>query len=343
MRSVSTSRHVLAAATTGFTEFVSQNGGIPERVFAGVGLSEDHFIDVNRPLDLASYVKMMELAALDTCNENFGLMYGQQFKPEMLGLIGGIAIASPTLESALVNLARFFPYHQQATHTAFRRYGELMSLEYRILDGAIIERRHDAELTLGMFLNVFRHCLGAEWAPEEIHFEHPKPGECQQHRQAFSARVQFGQRTNAIIFRRDRLNQRMPHGNLHRANLLCDQLVQIGGGIGVISLLDRVKGEIRCRLPEGIPLVETVADAIGLQRWTLQRQLAHHGLNFSDVIDVVRRDLAERHIRQRHVRILEISASLGYSELSAFSRAFRRWFGVSPQNFRGRLFSPVTT
>jgi AraC-like DNA-binding protein len=71
--------------------------------------------------------------------------------------------------------------------------------------------------------------------------------------------------------------------------------------------------------------------------------LAHHGLNFSDVIDVVRRDLAERHIRQRHVRILEISASLGYSELSAFSRAFRRWFGVSPQNFRGRLFSPVTT
>jgi len=332
---------VLAAATTGFTEFVSRNGGVPDRVFSGVGLSEDHFSDVNRPLDLASYVQMMELAALDTCNETFGLMYGQQFKPEMLGLIGAIAIASTTLEAALVNLARFFPYHQQATHTAFRRHGELMRLEYRILDGGIIERRQDAELTLGMFLNVLRHCLGAQWSPEEIHFEHPKPGECRQHRQAFSAQVHFGQRTNAIIFRRERLTQRMPQGNLHRASLLCDQLVRIGGGTGVVSLLDRVKGEIRCRLPEGIPLVEAVADAIGLQRWTLQRQLARYGLNFSNVIDLVRRELAERHIRQRYVPILEISNTLGYSELSAFSRAFRRWFGVSPQSFRARLFAPV--
>jgi AraC-like DNA-binding protein len=332
-------RNVLAAATTGFREFMLRNGGATENVLSRAGLEEDQLSDINRPLDLGSYVHMMELAAEDTGNDNFGLWFGQQFKPEMLGLIGAIAIASPTLGAALGNLARLFPYHQQATHTAFTRQGELMSLEYRIIDGGIVERRHDAELTLGMLVNVLRHCLGTNWAPEEIHFEHPKPGEWRQHSQAFSAPVYFGQHTNALIFRDDRLHQRMPQGDLHKANSLCDELVKISGGIGILSLLDHVKGEIRSRLPDGIPYVETIADAVGMQRWTLQRRLADYGLSFSGAIDLVRRELAARHIRQRYVSILEMSDILGYSELSAFSRAFRRWFGVSPQKYRGKLFA----
>jgi AraC-like DNA-binding protein len=332
-------RNVLAAAATGFREFLSHNGGAAERVFSRVGLAEDQLSDINHPLDLGCYVRMMEVAAADTGNDNFGLWFGQQFKPEMLGLIGGIAIASPTLGAALGNLAKLFPYHQQATHTAFTRQRESVSLEYRIIDGSIVERRHDAELTLGMFTNVLRHCLGPRWAPQEVHFEHPRPADWGQHSQAFSAPVQFGQPTNALIFRSDRLHQRMPQGDLHRADLLCDQLVKVSGGTGTVSLLDHVKAEIRSHLPGGIPYIEPVADAVGLQRWTLQRRLAEYGLSFSGTIDLVRRELADRHIRQPYVTLLDLSDILGYSELSAFSRAFRRWFGVSPQKFRARLFA----
>lgn len=333
-------RHnVLAAATTGFREFMSRNGGAAEKVLAQAGLAEDQLSDINLPVDLDSYVRMMELAAAETGNDNFGLWYGQQFKPEMLGLIGAIAIASPTLGLALDNLARLFPFHQQATRTTLTRRGDLIGLEYRIVDGGIVERRQDAELTLGMLVNVVRHCLGTNWAPEEILFEHPKPSGWRQHSEAFSAPVQFGRRTNALIFRKDRVHQRMPQGDLRRANLLCDQLVKVGGSVGVVSLLDHVKGEIRGRLPDGVLYIDTVADAVGLQRWTLQRRLAEYGLSFSEVIDLVRRELAESHIRQPNVTILEMSNILGYSELSAFSRAFRRWFGASPQKIRSKLFA----
>jgi AraC-like DNA-binding protein len=262
------------------------------------------------------------------------LWFGQQFKPELLGLIGAVAISSPTLGAGLVNLARFFPYHQQATHTSFSCHGELARLEYRIMDGGIVDRRQDAELTLGMFVNVLRHCLGAAWTPEAIHFEHPMPGEWREHRQAFGAPVQFGQRTNALIFRSDRLLQPMPQGSLHRANAHCQELKKISGNTGVLSLLDHVKGEIRCCLPEGVPSIEFVAHAVDMPRWTLQRRLGNYGLSFSDAVDLVRRELADTHIRQRFVALSDISDSLGYSELSAFSRAFRRWFGMSPQQFR---------
>ena len=330
-------RSVLAAATTGFTDFLTRNGGTADRVLARAGMAEDQLSDINRPVDLASYVRMMELAANNTGNDNFGLWFGQQFRPEMLGLIGGIAIASATLGAALVNVARYFPYHQQATHTAFTQRGELFSLEYRIIDGGIVERRHDAELTLGMFANIFRHCLGPQWAPEQVHFEHPKPAAWRDHTQAFSAPVHFGQRTNALIFRGGHLHQRMPSGDLNKAGLLSDQLIRISGGTGTLSLLDHVKGEIRSRLPGGVPDIGTIADSVGFQRWTLQRRLADYGLNFSAVIDQVRRELAERHLRQRYVSVMEISDLLGYSELSAFSRAFRRWFGIPPQQYRSRL------
>lgn len=330
-------RSVLAAATTGFTDFLARNGGGAERVLARAGMAEDQLTDINCPVDLASYVRMMELAASDTGNDNFGLWFGQQFKPEMLGLIGAIAIASPTLGAALANVARYFPYHQQATHTAFVRHNAFFSLEYRIIDGSILERRHDAELTLGMLANVFRHCLGTQWAPEQVHFEHPKPAKWRDHAHAFGARVHFGQPTNRLIFRGVSLHERMPTGDLHRAGLLGDQLIRISGGTGTLSLLDHVKGEIRSRLPGGVPDIESIADAVGLQRWTLQRRLADYGLTFSGVVDQVRRELAERHMRQRYVPAMEISDLLGYSELSAFSRAFRRWFGVSPQQYRSRL------
>ena len=198
-------------------------------------------------------------------------------------------------------------------------------------------RRQDAELTLGMVVNVFRHCLGPSWAPEEVHCEHPKPEGWREHESAFAAPVYFGQRTNAVIFRNDGLTRRMPHANLRKLNLLCDEIVQVGGGTGVVSLLDQVKGEIRSRLPDGLPYVETIADALGIPRWTLQRRLADYGVSFSDAVDLVRRELAERHIRQAYVSIVEIADILGYSELSAFSRAFRRWFGLSPQKYREAL------
>lgn len=328
-------RNILAAAANGVRGFIAHQGGDADLVFTRVGVDENRLTDPKLALDLGAYVGMMEEAAAQTGNDNFGLWYGQQFKPAMLGLIGEVALASPTLGAAVANLAELFPYHQQATETRFARDGDLLRLEYRILDGAILSRRQDAELTMGMFANVFRACLGPDWTPEEVHCEHPRPEGWREHERAFDAPVHFGQRTNAIVFRDRHLDRAMPGGDLARLTRLRDELIRVAGGTGAPSFLDRVRGEVRSRLPDGNPAVEDVAEAIGLARWTLQRRLADAGLSYSDVVDGVRRDLACLHLRQPHVAVAEIGFMLGYSEVSAFSRAFRRWTGMSPQAYRG--------
>ncbi|HYH22538.1 MAG TPA: AraC family transcriptional regulator [Azospirillum sp.] len=329
--------NILAAAASGITGFIERQGGRAHRVLRRAGIDERALDRPTLALDLRAYVAMMEVAARDTGNDNFGLLYGRQFQPEMLGLIGAIALASPTLGAALDNLARLFPFHQQATETRFRRDGTLLRLEYRILDGQVVERRQDAELTMGMFANVVRACLGPGWTPEEVHFEHPRPEAWRQHEAVFDAPAHFGQRTNALVLRDRDLDRRMPAGDLARLTALTGTLVGIACGTGNPGLLDRLKAEIRACLPEGYPHIEDVAEALGIARWTLQRRLGEEGLAFSDVVEQVRRDLATVYMRQPHVPITDIGFLLGYSEVSAFSRAFRRWYGVSPKAMRDRI------
>lgn len=328
-------RNILAAAAAGIADFISANGGDAETVCHEAGVDPACLDDPLAAMDLGAFVALYEQAAASTGCDNFGLIFGQKFRPESLGLIGGIALAAPTLGAAVASLAELFPFHQQATETRFATEGGLLTLEYRILDGSIVERRQDAELTMGMFANVFRTALGDAWAPEQVFFEHPCPADGHVHRDLFRAEICFGQRTNALVFRDRDLDRRMPQGDIARLDRVRRELIALAGGTGAPTLLDRVKGEVRSRLADGTVHVDAIADALGLARWTLQRRLSEYGLSFSQVLDAVRRDLALLYLRQPHIPLADIAFHLGYSEQSAFTRAHVRWFGVPPRAQRG--------
>lgn len=288
-------------------------------------------------LDLPRYCELIEAAADKTGNDAFGLQFGRNLAPEGLGLLGAIALSSSTLGDALDNLARFFPCYRQNTHAFFRRSGDLCRLEYRILDGRVLRRRQDAELTMSSSLNLIRRCLGGAWTPDEVHFEHPRPETIRVHQSVFDAPIHFSMKTNALVFRDPGLSRPMPGRNPTRLQGLSDALFKVGGGPGSLSLTDQVLGEIRSRLSAGYPHIEDVADALRTTRWTLQRRLAEHGQVFSDLVETTRRRLAELHLGTVYMPIRDIAEVLGYSELSAFTRACTRWFGEPPSRVRERL------
>jgi len=333
---------VLSSAANGISEFIAANGADPTAVLGRVGIAEMAVMRDRDTLDLHRYCAMIEVAARETNNDNFGLHYGQGFTPQRLGLIGQIALASPTLGASLENLVRYFPYHQQNTEAAFRRSEGFWRLEYRILDGQILRRRQDAELTLGMYLNVVRHCLGCRWAPDEVHFEHPRPEGWQDHEAAFDAPVYFNMKTNALVFRDRDLDERMPGWSAGRMREYCAALTELMRGTGTLSLTDRVVGEIRSHLPSGYPHIEDIADALAMTRWTLQRRLADQGRVFSDLVEETRGRLATLYLGVPHLPIREIAEILGYSELSAFSRACVRWFDAPPSAMRARLLAGLS-
>ena len=328
------SGQVKAAAACGLVPFILAAGGDADRILGVAGLNERIFDDPDADIPLISYVAMMEQAAAQTGDEMFGLKFGLQFPPAAHGLIGELALAAPSIGASLKAFMDFFPLHQNDTQTAFQQDGARLRLEYRILDAEIWSRRQDAELTIGMFANLLQHAFGPELAVEEVSFEHPPGAAGRDYERAFGAPVYFGAGTNSITVRARGLNRPMPGADTRKFAQLAGQLRAQATSTRHAGIKALVCGEIRRLLPEGYPPVEQVAECLNLARWTLQRRLAEQNITFSECVDLVRNRLAMLYLAQAHLSISHISDLLGYSEISAFSRAFRRWHGAAPENYR---------
>jgi AraC-like DNA-binding protein len=133
----------------------------------------------------------------------------------------------------------------------------------------------------------------------------------------------------------------MPGANLSRLQQLTTDLASVAGSCGTPAFLDLVRGEIRRRLSTGALHLEEVAEALSTTPWTLQRRLAELGVTFSDLVETTRLDLARHYLRQTHLPLGDVAFLLGYSEASAFSRAFSRWTDCSPRQWRQLSLRPM--
>jgi AraC-like DNA-binding protein len=332
---------VLAAAATGLVDFIERHHGDVDSIFGNSGIAPDMAGAPTLKLKLASYCRLFEEAAKHiegdkSCPGNFGLHFGQQFQPRDLGMWGYAAISSPNLGAALDNLVRLFHFHQESSKMQLARGSDgLMRLEYLICCSEIVERRQDAELSLGMFANVIRDCCGPNWAPVEVHFEHPRPQFWKEHEAAFDAPVYFSQPTNALLFRPELLERPMPGRDLQLLTMMQTCLESLGSHrSGSDGMVDRVKTAIRVNLPNGYPSLEHIARMLRVATPVIQRELAEQGLSYKNAVETTRQSLAQMYLDQHQLPLTEIALLLGYSELSAFTRAFTRWTGVSPRAYR---------
>ena len=166
---------VLASAATGIVEDIERQGGDVEGVFASAAIAPSVAGAPTLRLRLASFCALFEGAARSTGNDNFGLWFGNSFRPAT-SACGAMPRSRARLWAAPRESRRPFPLHQESSlHAAGRRKTAWSASNIRSSRRQIVERRQDAELSLGMFLNVFRECCGPGGSPEEVHFEHPRP------------------------------------------------------------------------------------------------------------------------------------------------------------------------
>jgi len=327
-------RGVLSAAAAGLSDFIGAQGGDVDRIFGVSGIDPENLACPTLSLDLVSYCRVMEEAAHLAGRDNFGLHYGQQFRPQSLGLIGYIGLCSETLGQALRNLVSAFPFHQHATFIQLTEKSDSWQLDYQVRHGAILARRQDAELTLGMFLNLIRHAAGKYWAPRAVHFEHPRPEYWHEHCKVFDAPVYFDQPYNSLIIAKTDLVRKMPEHDPMLLLVMQDAIRRLSATPISQGYLNQTRSAIHLQLVSGEPSLEAVAEQQGLSAWSLQRRLRDENTSFSAQVDAVRKEMATQYLRQPHLSVSEMALLLGYSEVSAFSRAFRRWFGCSPRHCR---------
>jgi AraC-like DNA-binding protein len=130
----------------------------------------------------------------------------------------------------------------------------------------------------------------------------------------------------------------MPAQDARLMHMMRMCLIELGDrGTAEVGLIDRVRTAVRAHLSEGTLSLDDIAEEVHLPIAVLLREFYANNVSFKSLVEDVRRDLAISYMKQRQLPLSEIALLLGYSELSAFSRAFRRWTGRSPRAFRSAI------
>jgi AraC-like DNA-binding protein len=218
----------------------------------------------------------------------------------------------------------------RGAHAELKSIGGLVYWIYIIDEPGRIGIRQKVDQGLGLGCNVMRGLLGSAWNPSRVHWVHSAPAELDPYRRVFRARMLFGQDINCLAFPLNELSRPLEHSNPDLRRLLERHLMELKAGVAE-QLDEQVRKVIRGCLSSQDCSIEEVAAILSVAPRTLQRQLRKRGTSFSKLLEDVRNRSACRHLTESELSLTQLAAILGYSELSAFSRAFHRWHGQSPQ------------
>jgi AraC-like DNA-binding protein len=328
---------VMASVTFGLEDFITRQGGKSAEILRHAGLEPRLYEQPNRVISLKRYCGVLLTAERTLDDEYFGLRFGAQASPEGLGIVGYHAMNAPNLWGAVQSLQRYFNVLQQRSKLRAFSVGDACLLDYQVPDSAIPGHRHDAELTMGLLVGLFRQGMGQDWSPLAVHFRHMASGSGHPHREMLGCDVRFGQAHDGILFRKDTFEQTMADARpmLHRiTGATLDELLQSVPQAHGFS--GHVRQKIIERLSGGDISLEAITRDMNVSLRSFQRKLAYENQSFKSILDDVRREQALQYLKFENLSVSDIAYRLGYSEISAFTRAFVRWEAMAPSAWRAQ-------
>lgn len=329
------SRHTIFAE-----RFFRRNAELFAPHLAAVGLDERVLEAPESEIALSRYVALWELLGREV-SPSIGLQVGIRTESGELGAYGHAVRSAPSMQLALRCLSHFIAVLTQGTRVAVEVDDRSVALVYQITDPLIVQRRQDAEFSLGLALSLMREVTGRrDLAPVRVEFEHAAPADPACHRETFGCPLHFGRPDNRLCFSSALLAMPVSTADKRLFQALEPFLEQQRATReSAPDLLGRIVRHIASSLGSGGASLEQVAGSMNMGVRTLQRRLAEHDLDFSQLVEDVRRSLAEDYVARSDYRLTEIALLLGYAEASSFTRAFRRWTQLTPQQFRQRARS----
>ena len=313
-----------------------QSAGVPVvPLLRRVGLTPEVIADPEERLSVRSQVALLDEAAIALKDDRLGFTLARDFEPRELGLLYYVMASSPTLGDALKRVARYSRITNEALVVRYREGNRLIiSLSYSGVPRH--SERHQIEFCMFAVLRICRVLTGQNLVPQHFSIAHYRSEGTAEMSRFVGTKVEFGADTDEIALNSNARELPLIHSDSYLSDLLlkyCEAaLVDRRGNVS--QLRTRVENAISSLLPHGRVLVEDVARSLGMSKRTLARKLSDEGLNFTEVLQQLRRDLAVRYLDDRKLHVSKIAWLLGFHEVSAFTHAFKRWTGKTPSEMR---------
>jgi AraC-like DNA-binding protein len=328
---------ISVTATTGLLDTIAGAGANPDQILGMLGLERSDFANHDGFIASSAYTRILEEAARATGDECFGLHFGEHFDPRDIGALVYVILNSPTIAAAIENTGRYLRIHNEAVRLFFRIKGQKAYLSFLHSEIALDPTRQHNEYTMAVGLKTFRIIGGSQWMPHEVHFAHAAPPHTSEHLRVFGSRVLFGCATNSLIFERDFVDQRLPATDARLYRILKQHAERmLSEMVREDDLFAAVRKSIVESIGEGNPTLARSTKILPMSSRTLERRLKEHGTSFKQLADDTRRRLALDYLLDGTHTLTQIAFLLGYSEVSAFNRAFKRWTGSTPLEYRNK-------
>jgi AraC-like DNA-binding protein len=309
----------------------------PDVIEEGLRRYELSGLDANTAnVSLRRYNDLFEWLAVELSRPYLGLELSRLGGPEMLGVISYMFFASKDLESAVRNFGHYLQALQEHSRLYVEIEDEYAFIDYGILDDRITHRRQDSEYSLGHTWHLMQLFTGHTCQLTMVEFEHDRPpGGDGPYRRIFGPPVLFRRRANRLHLRTSELKKPSRSGDPNLFPILEAHIQElIARSSQIESFADQVRSQLTHEaIGRGLRARE-VATQLGISTATLHRRLGQEGTSFKTISDEASKSLAVLLISQKSLSVAAIARRLGYSETAALTRAFHRWFGMSPRQYR---------
>jgi AraC-like DNA-binding protein len=297
------------------------------------GIGRDMLIDPDATVPMSACVGLLADGVRATGDDNLGLHVAERAELGSFDVHFYAMVSSPTLGAAFERVCRYQRLIHETSQVRLERSGDRVVLSHR-LAGGMAAPRQTAELLLAAWVRAGRVAARTRWNPAEVRFAHRAPHDSREHERFFGAPPRFATSENALVLPAALLELPCRRKDPSLLSLLDRYAADRLGGAGAATFADRVRGALSDTLQDGNVTARTVAARLNVSVRTLHRALAAEGTSYMRLLDQLRLDIAERQLRDDRMSVAEVGFLVGFSEISAFHRAFKRWTGRTPVTFR---------
>jgi AraC-like DNA-binding protein len=259
-------------------------------------------------------------------DEQIGLCAAQIVPFGGYGVLDYLLFASSTLGEVLTRTSRFYHLINSNAEIRLETHKDCISVELFKSNGTSKKNLGlSAEYTFAILLRRFNLAYGGGLKPEKIYFTHPSPLNVSLHYKLFQSPIQFGQQANRLVFRKDALKTSLSQADAALAEMLDQHAERLLKRLPAeYNIAEQVREVLRTRLGSGDVSLNAIARTLAMSGRNLQRNLNSQGTSYRKLLDSLRYELALDYTAQQ-MDAIEITHRLGFTETSAFYRAFKRW------------------
>lgn len=301
----------------------------------GAGIDPGGAWDPKAMIPADAYYDMLEGIAAETDVTALLLRAGASMRLDEYGALGLAFKAATTLGASYGRVERFARLWSSVVEYELRPDARGMLFILQRHGARRLGLRLSNEATLASAISIARQVSPVPVAPLEVLIRHPAPQSVTAHEEWFGAPVRFGAGLDAILFSTETLARPNILGDAGISGYLATHLERELSEIAdEAPLIAQTRDAIAQSLSEGAPRMAEIARGLGLSARSFHRRLSDHGLSFQTLTEETRRDLAVGLLRDQRHSLAEIAFLTGFAEQSSFTRAFKRWVGMTPASYR---------